>query len=488
MIFFLNAINLLTVLVGFIVQILIVRFFGASDSTDIYYLILTIITFVTGISTGFLTDLFVPIYHDAKNRGIESAQKLTGSILTLSLMTGFIITAVVYFFSPMFISFFASGFPASKFSNASAMLRIVSFSITFTTISMVLNSTLNANSFLLVTYLTNLITPLFNAIGLFLFGEKYGIAALMYAMVAASVVNSLILFAYCKLKVGARFSNPFRHSDIPLLLMKNVPVRAANIVQMLRGPLTTSVLSYFPAGMLTLYSYAEKIVSVLVGTTNSPLAQVYYIKSSELASKGNFGEIKKLLVHIVKSSVILFAGTFFLIAIIFQKVFSIIFASKVSADGIHTMFLVLTALFPFYYITLLGTEVGQTGLALKKGRLTFYSTSLFIIILAGMIVPSVKLFSIYGLPLSLFVAQLGATLLYARLINKIEPLIDSQIISEQLSTISIMFLMIIMNFIAVRQTLIQVIADIVLFLIWTATNWKGAISTMRLITAKGEVR
>ena len=172
MIFFLNAINLVTVLVGFIVQVLIVRFFGASDTTDIYYLILAITTFITGLSTGFLTDLFIPIYHDAKNRGREYATRLTGGVLTLSLLSGLFLTVVVYVVAPTFISIFASGFHTTKFDESVRMLRIVSFSIVFTSMTMILNSTLNANSFLLITYLTNLITPVFNVLALFLGGER----------------------------------------------------------------------------------------------------------------------------------------------------------------------------------------------------------------------------------------------------------------------------------------------------------------------------
>ncbi|MCL5035076.1 MAG: hypothetical protein M1395_08255, partial [Bacteroidetes bacterium] len=148
MIFFLNAINLVTVLVGFIVQVLIVRFFGASNATDIYYLILAITTFVTGLSTGFLTDLFIPIYHDAKNRGREYATRLTGGVLTLALISGVLLTGIVYLFAPVLVSLFASGFHAGKFDEAVRMLHIVSFSIVFTSLTMILNSTLNANSFL----------------------------------------------------------------------------------------------------------------------------------------------------------------------------------------------------------------------------------------------------------------------------------------------------------------------------------------------------
>lgn len=488
MIFFLNAINLLTVLVGFIVQVLIVRFFGASDATDIYYLILAITTFITGLSTGFLTDLFIPIYHDAKNRGREYATRLTGGVLTLSLLSGLLLTIVVYAFAPALISIFASGFHASKFDEAIRMLRIISFSIVFTSMTMILNSTLNANSFLLVTYITNLIIPVFNLLGLFLGGEHYGVAALMYSTVFASALIFMIVFAYCKIKVGARFASPLGQKDLSYLLIKNVPVRAANIVHMLRGPLTTTVLSYFPAGFLTLYSYADKIMSVLVGTTNSPLAQFYYIRSSEFASKKIFGEIKKLLVQTVKSSVILFAGMFFVTVLVFQKVFGLLFEGRVPSGGIETMFLLFLSLFPFYYVSLVGTELGMTALAMKKGRFPFYSSVTFIGIFGISLLPLVHLVSVYGLPIGLAVGQVSAIIMYVILLNRLHPMIDLDFFRAQVNTIGVALLMVAANFLSANNITIQVSVSALLFLVWMLANGRSAINAMRFITAKGEIR
>ena len=488
MIFFLNAINLLTVLVGFIVQVLIVRFFGASDATDIYYLILAITTFITGLSTGFLTDLFIPIYHDAKNRGREYATRLTGGVLTLSLISGLFLTIVVYAFEPGLISIFASGFHASKFDEAVCMLHIVSFSIVFTSLTMILNSTLNANSFLLVTYLTNLIPPVFNVLALFLEGERYGVAALMYSTVFASVLIFMIVFAYCKIKVGARFANPLGQKDLSYLLIKNVPVRAANIVHMLRGPLTTTVLSYFPAGFLTLYSYADKIINVLLGTTNSPLAQIYYIKSSELSSKKIYADIKALLVETIRSSVILFGGMFFATVLVFQKVFGLLFAGKVPQGGVETMFLLFLSLFPFYYISLLGTEFGMTALSMKKGRLPFYASITFIAIFGISLLPLVRLVSVYALPIGLAVGQVSAIVIYVILLNRLHPLIDFDFFRVQINTVGVASLMVIANFLLANNITVQIGVSAVLFLVWLLVSGKSAVTAMKFITAKGEIR
>jgi len=488
MIFFLNAINLVTVLFGFLVQILIVRYFGASDSTDIYYLIVSIITFVTSLSTGFLTDLFVPIYHDAKKRGFENAQRLTGSVLTLAFFLGLLLSAVVYFLAPAFVSIFASGFPHDKALFAVSMLRIIAASILFTTFSLCLNATLNANSFFLLTYLTNLITPAFNLLGLFVGGARYGIAALMYATVFSSMTIAGILFIYCKFKVGARFASPFGQRDLNFLLIKNLPVRGSNVVTLLRGPLTTTVLSYFPAGILTLYSYAEKIINVLVGTTNSPLAQVYYTKSSEFASKKDYPSISGLLVHTVQSSAILFAGLFFVTAIMFQKAFGIIFTGKVTPDGIRTMFLLLLALYPYYYATLLGTELGATGLAMKKGRLNFYASVVFVVVLAIFIFPLVKGFSMFGLPVSLFLAQVSSSIVYVILINRIGRLVGIEFIRVQLNTIVVSILVIVAGLFTAGNVDLQILLDSILLVVWIATSWRDAVNAMKLLTAKGEVK
>lgn len=488
MIFFLNAINLVTVLVGFAVQILIVRFFGASDSTDIYYLILAITTFITGLSTGFLTDLFIPIYHDAKNRGREYATKLTGGVLTLSLLSGVLLTIIVYAFAPVIISAFASGFRSAKFDEAVSMLRIVSLSIVFTSMTVILNSTLNANSFLLVTYLSNLILPIFNLIALFMFGAHIGVASLMYATVYASMLTFVIVFMYCKFKVGARFSNPMGQSDLSYLLVKNIPVRGANIIHMLRGPLTTTVLSYFPAGFLTLYSYADKIITVLLGTTNSPLAQIFYIKSSQFASHKKYAEIKDLLLNTVKSSVILFVGGFFATVVVYQKLFGVLFAGKVPTGGVETMFLLFLSLFPFYYASLVGTELGMTALAMKKGRFPFYASITFIGVFGLSLFPLVRIASVYALPAGLALGQICASVIYVILLNRLNPTIDFDFIRIQINTIGAAAVMVTANFLSAGNVTVQIGVSVTLFILWILANGKNAINAMRFITAKGEIR
>ncbi len=488
MIFFLNAINLVTVLVGFVVQILIVRFFGASDSTDIYYLILAITTFTTGLSTGFLTDLFIPIYHDAKNRGREYATRLTGGVLTLSLLSGLLLTLIIYTFAPAIISAFASGFHMAKFDEAVRMLRIVSLSIVFTSMTMILNSTLNANSFLLLTYLTNLILPIFNLIALFVFGGHLGVASLMYATVYASMLTFVIVFAYCKLKVGARFANPLGQKDLSYLLLKNIPVRGANIIHMLRGPLTTTVLSYFPSGFLTLYSYADKIITVLLGTTNSPLAQIFYIKSSESASRRKFGDIKGLLLKTVRSSVILFVGTVFATVLVFQNLFGVLFAGKVPPGGVATMFLLFLSLFPFYYASLLTTELGMSAMAIKKGRFLFYASITFIAVFGISLLPLVHLVSYYALPIGLAAGQVTAFVVYVVLLNRYQPIVDADFFRVQTGTVFVATLMVIANFLTAGNSIIQISISAVLLVVWLLATGKSAIDAMRFITAKGEIR
>lgn len=488
MIIFLNAINVFTVLVAFVVQILIVRFFGASDSTDIYYLAITITTFLTGLSTGFLTDLFVPFYHDAKTRDFREAQQLSGSLLSLSLGTGALLGTAVYAFSPTFVSLFASGYPSDKAAEASSMLRILSFSIPFATISVVLNSTLNANSFLLASNLANLIAPLSNIVGLVFWGSSYGVTALMAATVFASAISFFVMFLYCKFKVGARFANPFRQRDLGYLLIKNIPVRATNMINLLRGPLTTTALSYFPAGVLTLYSYSERIITVLLGVANSPVTQFYFVRSSELASRKDFTEIRRLLQIVVNNGSLLLGGLFFSTTILFREAFGVLFSGKVSQDDIQMMFLVFLALFPFSYVLLVGLQITTTGLAMKKGRLGLYAALVFLGVLGIVILPLVTWLSLFGLPASLFLAQFILIAVYIRLLNKIEPLIDGQLFRAQIDTIATAAAMILFNFLWTGGQALQLGVNFLFFLVWLARNRKSALESLRFMTTKGEIK
>ena len=152
------------------------------------------------------------------------------------------------------------------------------------------------------------------------------------------------------------------------------------------------------------------------------------------------------------------------------------------------MFMLFLSLFPFYYISLLGTELGMTALSMKKGRFVFYSSGTFIIILGASLIFLVKTLSIYGLPIGLAIGQIFAMTMYVILLNKLHKMVDMNFIRVQINTIIVATLMIVANFLSASHMTIQISMSASLFLVWLLADGKSAINAMKFVTAKGEIR
>lgn len=427
MISILNFLNLLNVLLSLLFQVLLVRAFGAGIETDIYYLVIGVIQFVNVLYIGFIVDLYIPIYNDVKVKNEEEAKRFTGAVFILLFTVSVFFTVLSYIFATELVRMFATGFTPEKIASSVKPLKILCISIVFSSLTIFLNSALQANLFLLITYLTALITPLFNVLALLFFSRQHGIEAVIYSIVVASILNFLILLIYYHKKIGWKFSNPFVEPEIANLLKQNLPVRAGSLLYLLKGPIYTNFLSFFPTGYITLVSYVNSILNILIRVTNSPSNQILYVRTSILLSKRNFEYIKEILYQTIMSNTILFIGAIIPVLLVFKKLFGLLFVPRVTLEQISSMFFLFIAFVPLYLILSFEVPFSYITVSMKKGLKILQINAIFLIIYALLLFSGKNLLGIYTLPLASFLAQFYNTFSYARVVENELKILDSNL-------------------------------------------------------------
>jgi len=88
------------------------------------------------------------------------------------------------------------------------------------------------------------------------------------------------------------FGLVFWHGRFNELFKKSFSMRIGHQIWGLKDPITTNVLSLFPTGAVSIYFYAQRILSVLFTITNSPALQIFSSKVSRQVSEQDFIEIK----------------------------------------------------------------------------------------------------------------------------------------------------------------------------------------------------
>ncbi|MEM2175565.1 MAG: lipid II flippase MurJ [Candidatus Micrarchaeia archaeon] len=488
MIGILNLLTFLRIFLSLFFQILLVRNFGAAIETDVYYLAIGVVTFFNGILLGFITDFYIPIYNEVKAKeGKRESGRFAGATFLGTLLLEFLILLFLWFSAPYLAKIFASGFTEEKIVFSSKVIRIVSISTLFMGINTILTYTLQANFFMFVTYLTSCFLPIFNITTLLIFSDRFGIEAIAFSIVAGYAFNFFILLVYAQ-KISMDLNNPFRNPWYLSLMKHNLPTRAGGFLYSLKDPITINVLSHFPTGYLTLYTYAQRIISILFEITNSPIFNFFYMKASNLVSSEKFTELKQRLSSTIGNNTTLFILVLIPFMVFFEDLFSPLFGTRVSDKQLLIIYRLFLFLIPFYLVLSFEIPFTHITYALKGGLKVFQIASVFILLYSALLVSGIKFFQIYILPLSLFLAQLSNAVTYALYVNKKLHIIDFDLLKKVLKFSIFVFLLIFVNLLFKRNAVYTAgISGIILFL-WVLIDKKEISSSFKFILRKGEVR
>ena len=395
---------------------------------------------------------------------------------------------LIYLFAPILVRIFATGFTAEKVIFTANLMRILSVTVIFSSLSGLMISALNANLFMSTTYTVALITPALNNITLIFFAGTHGLYALISSMVIGSVLSFSLLFIYHFKKLGWKFSNPYRNSNVIYLLKKNLPTRAGHIVHYLKGPLTTNVLSYFPTGYITLYSYADRILMTLFRVTNSPVLQILYAKSSALLANRQIIGIKEFLISTLKSNLILFVVVILPVVLLFKLVFGFLLISKISPDEISTMFKLFLALIPFYLAHAFELPFTYVTIAMKKGSIVLRIALVSIILYGLFLVAGIKILDLFIVPVALTLTQIYNTAAYIKFVDTQIHVFNAEV--KKFFTIFSIFgiLLVCINMFFDHLIINIFYLNLFLIVMFGLINGKDFLFVLYFITKKGEIK
>ena len=149
---------LLSRTLGFVREIVIAHFFGASPAYDVFLVSLTFPSMLVGIFLYTLPSVFIPIYLKEKiSRGDDGAWTYFLNFLNTFGSISFLVSMLLFFFAPVIIRNYAPSFNSLQFAHAIRLLRVLSAIVFFAGLYTIFKSVLNANKH----FLLPAIAPLF---------------------------------------------------------------------------------------------------------------------------------------------------------------------------------------------------------------------------------------------------------------------------------------------------------------------------------------
>lgn len=262
---------------GFLREVVLSYYYGASIISDAYLVAQTIPTTLFALIGTGLGTTFIPIYTKVlKERGEKEAQVFSGQVLTLVTVLSFGLILLVSWRTPFVVKLFASGFSGETLHTAVYFTRLSVIGIIFSGAIYIITAYLQMKgSFVAITLLSmpmNLMMILS-----FYFAHRFGTQWLAYGLLASILVQLLFLlpFAYKKgfsCRIGLKLKDP----NLKMLLWLAAPIILGTSVNQLNILVDKNIASNVAVGGISALNYASRLNVFIQGLFVTPMITVLY--------------------------------------------------------------------------------------------------------------------------------------------------------------------------------------------------------------------
>lgn len=269
--------------------------YGAGAATDAYFGGARIPVAAAAVALVVANQALVPTFGTwTLQRGGSSASRLTGELLTVVFLATGAAAAALAAAAPVVVAVVAPGFDGTTHDTAVAVLRVSALTVPLSAVAEAMRAYLNARYAFLGPALVNVVlNGVAVAVVLVLDGPVVLVAWATVAGAAARAVVLLAMVSRCGLlpripRIGrpdGELVAALRRMGRPLLTGGLPPVaRLGEVV----------LLSFLPAGALSLLSYASRLVSGLGGSVFLRSISVALVpRMTEAAARGDLGRQRR---------------------------------------------------------------------------------------------------------------------------------------------------------------------------------------------------
>lgn len=281
---FRNSVLLITILaiisnfLGFIREVLIAYIFGAEDTTDAFYIALTIPTVVLAVVGNVLMTIIVPIYSKYREDNNES-RKIISSLFTIIICIAIPLSIILVYFSLDIIDLLGTGLSSESQVMAYNLLLILIPIILFGSLMHGLNGVLESHSVFGVSAFSGVINNFIVVIGIIGLGFLYEIYGVAIATVSGFFAGLGTQLYFWK-KIERPFSITFKwnHPAIKEMAKLSIPVAISTLISQSYLFTDRYLASFLEEGSVTALNFASKLSLLPIITFAASLSIVTYTK------------------------------------------------------------------------------------------------------------------------------------------------------------------------------------------------------------------
>ncbi|RME66777.1 MAG: murein biosynthesis integral membrane protein MurJ, partial [Nitrospirae bacterium] len=275
---------------GFVRDMLLANFLGASGSSDAFFVAFRIPNLLRELfAEGSMSAAVVPVLTEAEvKEGPERARIVVKKLFTFLLVSVGLICILAEFFAPIIVKAIAPGFKGQQFALTVLLSRIMFVFLLFVSLSALLMGALNVRK---VFFVPAMASAWFNVttIVVLLVLILAGVSPLVAASVAIVCGGFMQFFSQVPtfMKKGYRFGIELRFSDpyLKRMALLWLPTLAGLAVTQLNIFVSTIIASFLPHGSITYLYYAMRLIQLPIGMFGVAVAVTSLATLSEHASR-----------------------------------------------------------------------------------------------------------------------------------------------------------------------------------------------------------
>lgn len=446
--FIIMILTVLSKIFGFVREIVLSYFYGASNISDIYLISLTIpgviFSFIaTGVVTGFIP-MYTKIYED---RGENEANIFTSNLYNILILITTVLVALAMIFTEPIVKIFALGFEKDILNLTIKFTRITLVGMYCTGFVAIYSGLLQVKGNYIIPAIVGLPLNFFYILAIAL-SYYQNIILLPIITVVAMLSQVILLLPFIK-KEDYRHSLKIKifDSNIINMIYIMIPVIIGTSVNQINILVDRTLASKIIEGGISALNYANRINLFVQGIfVLSIITVIYPIMSKRIAENNTNGFIKSLKESINVINILVIPAS--VGSILFSRPIVEILFGRGAFDS--NAVLLTTNAFRFYSLGMIGYALrevlSRAFYSMKDTKTTMVNASLGVILNIVLNIILSRYLGLGGLALATSIAALFTTcLLFISLHKKIGPFGMKQI---SISFLKILFSSLVMGFIA----------------------------------------
>ena len=288
-------IEILMKLIGFIKQSVVAYYYGATQSTDAYFVANDFMVSASEIFIGAAKVSLITIYTSILfKKGKKHGDEMMSKFLFLFLPLSILVVSLIALLAPILSIILAPSFNAEQSLELQKYIILLSGIIVFTVSVMIFETVLNANEVFIISKIRSLIYSLCVIIACIIASQR-GIIALIIAQYASFIIYLLIQYISSKRYFKIKIVNPLKNKYLKKVLKLMLPIMLGNSIIRINYLVDKAIASSLGTGGVSALAYSQTIDQFVVVIIINSISSVMFAHFANLVAKKEKNKINSVL-------------------------------------------------------------------------------------------------------------------------------------------------------------------------------------------------